>query len=467
VLQVTFHGAAETVTGSQHLIDMDGTQLLLDCGLFQGRRAESYERNRQPPYNAQQVQAVLLSHAHSDHAANLPTLQRLGFAGKVHCTSATKDLAALMLRDSAKIQVSDTEFVNKIRRRHHEPPVEPLYLPEHAEAVLGSLQSHAYNEKFSVLPHVAATYQDAGHILGSASIVCELDTAAGLRTIGFSGDLGRNDMPILRDPVELDTELDLLIMEGTYGNRQHAAPADAVEALAGVVRSVCESGGRLIIPSFAVGRAQELTYWLHRLMEAGRVPRIPVFVDSPLASGVSKVFGDHSAIFDEETLAFIGTHPQGALRFKELTYVASADESRALNERSGPYIVISASGMCEAGRILHHLRNNIGDPRNIILIVSWQAQHTLGRRLVEKQPRVRIFGEEFALRAQVQVINGLSAHADQAGLLRWAGALRGRVKQVALVHGELEALQALRTQLLAAGFPVVHIPKMHETVHIP
>ena len=372
-----------------------------------------------------------------------------------------------MLRDSAKIQVSDTEFVNKIRRRHHEPPVEPLYLPEHAEAVLGSLQSHAYNEKFSVLPNVAATYQDAGHILGSASIVCELDTAGGLRTIGFSGDLGRNDMPILRDPVELDTELDLLIMEGTYGNRQHATPADAVEALAGVVRSVCESGGRLIIPSFAVGRAQELTYWLHRLMEAGRVPRIPVFVDSPLASGVSKVFGDHSAIFDEETLAFIGTHPQGALRFKELTYVASADESRALNERSGPYIVISASGMCEAGRILHHLRNNIGDPRNIILIVSWQAQHTLGRRLVEKQPRVRIFGEEFALRAQVQVINGLSAHADQAGLLRWAGALRGRVKQVALVHGELEALQALRTQLLAAGFPVVHIPKMHETLHIP
>ena len=318
-----------------------------------------------------------------------------------------------------------------------------------------------------MLPHVAATYQDAGHILGSASIVCELDTVAGLRTIGFSGDLVRNDMPILRDPVELDTELDLLIMEGTYGNRQHATPADAVEALAGVVRSVCESGGRLIIPSFAVGRAQELTYWLHRLMEAGRVPRIPVFVDSPLASGVSKVFGDHSAIFDEETLAFIGTHPQGALRFKELTYVASADESRALNERSGPYIVISASGMCEAGRILHHLRNNIGDPRNIILIVSWQAQHTLGRRLVEKQPRVRIFGEEFALRAQVQVINGLSAHADQAGLLRWAGALRGRVKQVALVHGELEALQALRTQLLAAGFPVVHIPKMHETLHIP
>lgn len=446
---------------------MDGTQLLLDCGLFQGRRSESFARNRLPPYAVQQVQAVLLSHAHTDHSANLPTLARLGFAGKVHCTHATKDLAALMLRDSAKIQVSDTEFVNKIRRRRHEPPVEPLYLLEHAEAVLGSLQGHAYEEKIAVLPGVAATCYDAGHILGSASIVCQLDTAGGLRTIGFSGDLGRNDMPILRDPVELDTELDLLIMEGTYGNRQHEKPADAVEALAAVVRRVCESGGKLIIPAFAVGRAQELTYWLHRLMEAGRVPRIPVFVDSPLASGVSKVFGEHSAIFDEETLAFIGTQPQGALRFKELTYVGSADESRALNERSGPYIVISASGMCEAGRILHHLRNNIGDPRNIILIVSWQAEHTLGRRLVERQPMVRIFGEEFALRAQVQVINGLSAHADQAGLLRWAGALRGRVKQVALVHGEPDALQALRAQMLAAGFPSVHIPKMHETLQIP
>ena len=467
MLQVTFHGAAETVTGSQHLLDMDGTQLLLDCGLFQGRRSESFARNRLPPYAVQQVQAVLLSHAHTDHSANLPTLARLGFSGKVHCTHATRDLAALMLRDSAKIQVSDTEFVNKIRRRRHEPPVEPLYLPEHAEAVLGSLQGHAYEEKIAVLPGVAATCYDAGHILGSASIVCQLGTARGLRTIGFSGDLGRNDMPILRDPVELDTELDLLIMEGTYGNRQHEKPADAVEALAAVVRRVCESGGKLIIPAFAVGRAQELTYWLHRLMEAGRVPRIPVFVDSPLASGVSKVFGEHSAIFDEETLAFIGTQPQGALRFKELTYVGSADESRALNERTGPYIVISASGMCEAGRILHHLRNNIGDPRNLILIVSWQAEHTLGRRLVERQPMVRIFGEEFALRAQVQVINGLSAHADQAGLLRWAGALRGRVKQVALVHGEPDALQALRAQMLAAGFPNVHIPKMHETLQIP
>ena len=467
MLQVTFHGAAETVTGSQHLIDMDGTQLLLDCGLFQGRRAASYERNRLPPYDVQQLQAVLLSHAHTDHSVNLPTLARLGFTGRVHSTPATQDLAALMLRDSAKIQVSDTEFVNKIRRRRHEPPVEPLYLPEHAEAALRLFKGHAYTEKFSVLPHVAASFQDAGHILGSASIVCELDTARGLRTIGFSGDLGRNDMPILCDPVELDTDLDLLIMEGTYGNRQHATPADAVEALAGAVRSVCASGGRLIIPAFAVGRAQELIYWLHRLMEAGRVPRIPVFLDSPLASGASKVFGDHSAVFDEETLAFIGIHPQGALRFKELTYVASADESRALNERSGPYIVISASGMCEAGRILHHLRNNIGDPRNLILIVSWQAEHTLGRRLVERQPRVRIFGEEFALRAPVQVINGLSAHADQAGLLRWAGALRGRVKQVALVHGELDALQALRAQMLAAGFPNVHIPKMHETLQIP
>ncbi|MQC24763.1 MAG: MBL fold metallo-hydrolase [Chloroflexi bacterium] len=467
MLQVTFHGAAETVTGSQHLIDMDGTQLLLDCGLFQGRRAESSKRNRLPPYDVQQLQAVLLSHAHTDHSANLPTLARLGFTGRVHCTPATQDLAALMLRDSAKIQVSDTEFVNKIRRRRHEPPVEPLYLPEHAEAALRLFKGHAYTEKFSVLPHVAATFQDAGHILGSASIVCELDTARGLRTIGFSGDLGRNDMPILCDPVELDTDLDLLIMEGTYGNRQHATPADAVEALAVAVRSVCASGGRLIIPAFAVGRAQELIYWLHRLMEAGRVPRIPVFLDSPLASGASKVFGDHSAVFDEETLAFIGIHPQGALRFKELTYVASADESRALNERSGPYIVISASGMCEAGRILHHLRNNIGDPRNLILIVSWQAEHTLGRRLVERQPRVRIFGEEFAVRAPVQVINGLSAHADQAGLLRWAGALRGRVKQVALVHGELDALQALRAQMLAAGFPNVHIPKMHETLQIP
>jgi metallo-beta-lactamase family protein len=441
-MRVTPYGAVGTVTGSMHLVETAGIRLLLDCGLYQGRRADFYEVNRRFPIPPSSIDAVILSHAHLDHCGNLPALVAAGFAGPIYCTPATGDLTALVLRDSAKVQHQDVAFVNKVRRRRGEPPVEPLYTREEAEHSIRQLASVRYGRAFSIGP-ARVTFLDAGHILGSAITVVESEG----RTLGFSGDLGRPGAPILRDP-DIPPALDLLLMETTYGDRRHDSFAQGRELLAGAVREAIRRGGKVLIPSFALGRAQDITYTLRGLRTAGAIPAVPTYVDSPMAVDATEVYRVHAECFDEETQAHLEQHdPFG---FKELRYVRGVEESQALNEMPDPFIVIATSGMCESGRILHHLRQHIGDRRSALLIVSFQAEHTLGRRLADGVTPVRIFGEPFEVALQVRVLHTFSAHADREELLNWVGRLP-RVRQVLCVHGEDHASRAFAGQLTGQG----------------
>ncbi len=450
-MKITFHGAAQTVTGSQHLIEVNGHRLLLECGLFQGRRSETYERNRNFPYPVQKLDAVILSHAHIDHSGNLPNLVKQGYDGPIYATDATAHLANVMLLDSGHIQETDVEYVNKKRRRRGEPPVEPLYTLEDAGHVGQRFVKVAYREQFEPVPGVTAHLVDAGHILGSAAVVLDIEEKGQKRRVWFSGDIGRPRLPLVRDPV-LPEEADILIMECTYGDKPHRDPEIAFEEMKVVVKKTVERGGKVIVPAFAVGRTQEIVYNLHQMIDNGDIPSVPVFVDSPLAVNVTNIFRRHPECFDKETHEFIAQDPHGAaLGFDRLTYTRSVEESKSLNTRKDPMVIISASGMAENGRILHHLRNNIENPKNTVMIVSWQAPYTLGRRLVEKQERVRIFGEEYRLRAEVATIGGLSAHAGQGFLLDYAEAVRGSVKETALVHGEERAASALQEKMEERG----------------
>lgn len=462
-MEITFHGAAQTVTGTQHLVQVNGAKFLLDCGLFQGSRQETYYRNQHFVYDPRSVQTLVLSHAHTDHAGNIPNLVKKGFGGPVVTTPASRDLANYMILDSARIQENDAEFVNKKRLKRGEPPIEPLYDTDDAQAALKLFTTQNYNKLFEVAPGVTAEFFEAGHILGSAISVFNIEEKGRKLRLAFSGDLGRKETPILRDPTVI-SEVDYLIMESTYGNRLHKSRDEAQNQLRQIMEQAIDRGGKVIIPSFAVGRAQDLVYSLHFMMESGALPRFPVYVDSPLAVNISKVFRAHDQLHDQAAQDFADDIPNHDIfDFPELTYIGSVDESKALNDKKGPAVIISASGMCETGRILHHLRNNIEDPRATVLIVSWQAPNTLGRRLVEKEPRVKIFGEEFKVRARVEVINGYSAHADQAGLLEWALALKGRLKKVFLVHGEPEPANALAEKLRQGGIREVYCPVLHES----
>ena len=465
-MEITFHGAAQTVTGSQHLMKVNGSSFLLDCGLFQGPRQESHFRNQHFLYDPHSVHSLVLSHAHTDHAGNIPNLVKKGFDGQIITTAASRDLANYMILDSARIQENDADFVNKKRAKRGEPPIEPLYNTKDAEAALRLFTTRNYSQPFEVAPGVTAQFFEAGHILGSAITVLDIEEKGQKTRLAFSGDLGRKGMPILRDPSPI-ADVDTLILESTYGNRIHNSPEEAHNQFRQVVEDAVERGGKVIVPSFAVGRAQELIYSLHFMMESGALPRFPVYVDSPLAVNVSKVFRQHTELQDDQTRDFAGeTANHDVFDFPELTYVGSADESKAINDKKGPMVIISASGMAETGRVLHHLRNNIENPRTTVLIVSWQAPDTLGRRLVEKAPRVKIFGEEYKVNARVEVINGYSAHADQAGLLEWALALKGRLKKVFLVHGEPDPANALAEKLRAGGIAGVYYPKLHESVEL-
>lgn len=457
-MEITFEGAAQTVTGSRHRLTVNGRHLLLDCGLFQGRRSETYERNLRFAFPPAQVDAVVLSHAHIDHSGNLPNLVGQGFDGPIHTTRATRHLADLMLQDSAHIHESDAAFLNKKIARRGGEPVQPLYTIKQALAAGRLLRAVPYGEPFEPLPGVEAVLVDAGHILGSAAVVLTLREGRRSVRLMFSGDIGRRDLPIVQDPA-LPTDADYLIMECTYGDRLHDPPARAEELLLETARRTLARDGKLIIPAFAVGRTQALVYAFRRMIERGDLPRVPVFVDSPLAVDVSDVFLGHPEFFDDPARAELRRSDPGALfGFDLLTYTRSVEESKALNDRRDPMVVISASGMAETGRILHHLRHALGDSRNTVLITSWMAPHTLGRRLVERQPQVRIFGEPHDVRAEVAVINGFSAHADQAFLITYAQALRGRVQRIFLVHGEATAAQALTEKLHAAGLPEVDYP---------
>ncbi|MGA3015822.1 MAG: MBL fold metallo-hydrolase [Bryobacteraceae bacterium] len=445
-MKVTFWGAAGEVTGSMHLVEAGGKRLLLDCGLNQGRRKVAEAKNRYLPFAGSSIDAVVLSHAHMDHSGNLPTLVKGGFGGPIYTTPATVDLCNWMLRDSAHIHEKDAEFLNK-RREHRknlglaDGPIVPLYTTEDAERTLPLFQAVGYHSPQNLAPGVIYVPYDAGHILGSSCVVLHEQHDGGQVRLAFSGDVGRPNLPIIRDPESMPPA-EYLIMESTYGGRLHKSTSHVINKLREVVIRTAKRGGRIIVPAFAVGRTQQLVLLLHQLANAKEIPNIPIFVDSPLALNVTQVHRDHPECFDDETRDFLN-HGEDPFGFGRLQYVREAEDSKKLNDLHGPFVVISASGMCEQGRILHHLRNNIEDPRNTVLITGFQAQDTLGRKLVEKWPEVAIFGEPLRVRAEISSLDELSGHADQHELLDWIKPLAPFLRKVFLVHGEPQQAEVL------------------------
>lgn len=458
---VTFWGAARTVTGSMHQLTTAGKTVLLDCGLFQGKRSEAHLRNRDFPFRTRDIDAVVLSHAHVDHCGNLPNLVRRGFAGPIYCTPATRALAAVMLGDAAKIQQEDANYLNE-RRARGEPKIMPLFDARDVFRTLTKMQAAKYGEPFSIGKGMEVTFADAGHLLGSATVHIKLDTPGGEKRITFTGDVGRPGLPILRDPEPIPA-CDLLISESTYGGHTHEPVDETADKLGEVVKRTAERGGRVIIPAFAVGRTQTVVYFLHQLISSGKLPALPIFVDSPMANRATEVFNAHTECFDEDMLALLKAEPD-VFGEKHVRYVAAPTESVKLNRREGPCVVISASGMCEAGRVLHHLKHGLGDARNTILIAGFQAKDTLGRRLVEGRPEVRVLGRPCPVKAEVVVLNGLSSHADHGDLLRMLGPLAGKTARVRLVHGEPDRAEKLAEGLKGIGFADVGIPDRGETV---
>jgi metallo-beta-lactamase family protein len=469
-ISVCSHGAAEEVTGSKHLVEVDGRRLLLDCGMFQGRRQETREKNENLPFAADGVESVVLSHGHFDHCGAIPILVKNGFQGNIFSTPATREIASLVMMDSAHLQAMDAKWMEKKRARKKDPdpatPLTPLY---HEADVVDSL-SHfitvAYHRTYSVMDGVRATFFDAGHILGSCLTRLEIEGKGKRLVLGFSGDLGREKLPIIRDP-ELFPPLDYLILESTYGNRKHDPMTTAMDELAQVVNQVFANRGKLIIPAFAVERSQELVFFLHLLHDRGQIPDIPIYVDSPMAVNATSIFRTHPECYDEETRRAFLDHHENPFGFETLHFVTSTEESKRLNNLDQPAVIISSSGMCEGGRILHHLANSVSDPKNVILIVGFMAQNTLGRKLADKEREVKIFGERYPVKARVKIINAFSAHADYTEIQAWLKKLdRGRLKAVFLVHGEPEAQANLQKVLLADGLPRVEILRRGQPVEL-
>jgi metallo-beta-lactamase family protein len=464
-MQLTFDGAAREVTGSMHLVEVKGARLLLDCGMKQGHRAEAFARNSKLPFDATTIDYALLSHAHIDHSGNLPTLTKGGYAGEIICTPATHDLTRLMLRDAGKIQEQDAEYLNKKQAGRALPPVRPLYTIADAEHALKAFSTRAYDYEFD-LPRAQArvSFHDAGHILGSAITVLEFHEGTRVLRLGFTGDLGRKSSLILRDPSPAPN-LDYLIIESTYGDRTHPPIGQSEEDLAKVVGETSRRGGKTIIPSFAVERTQEVVYSLHRSILAGMLEPVPIFVDSPLAIDATDVFRLHQECFDEDTRKFMQQHedPWG---FRQLTYTREVEASKELNDWQGPAVIISANGMVEAGRILHHVKNNIGDPNNTILFVGFQADNTLGRRIVDGAKRVMILGEEHTVRAQIARVEGFSAHADRGELLDWVRPIARGLRGVFVVHGEPQAAESLAEGLSAMGVKMALAPTIGQQVEL-
>ncbi|MBM4121340.1 MAG: MBL fold metallo-hydrolase [Nitrospira sp.] len=434
-MKISFHGAARSVTGSRHVVQSGGTRVLLDCGLFQGRRQEADRKNRTLGFEAKSVDAVLLSHAHIDHSGALPALAKQGFSGKVYLTRATGDLADVMLEDSARIQESDCAYVNKKERRRGKACRRPYYDADDVRAITGRFTGVRYDDVFPVRPRLKASFHDAGHILGSAAIRLMATASGSTTTVLFTGDLGRKQMPILRDPAP-PPPCDVLIIESTYGDRLHSETEEAAKQKAqDLVAHAVAHRSKIIVPAFAVGRTQDLVMWLKALVKEGRIAPLPIYIDSPMALRATEVFRRHPECYDEQTYRIL-TSEGDPFMARYIHYVTSVQESQKLNNLSGPCVIIAASGMCEGGRVLHHLKHAISDEANIIAIVGFQAEHTLGRKLVEGWETVPIFGVPTPRRAQVVRFNGLSAHADRDDLLAYVRAIQPTPAKVFVVHGE-------------------------------
>ena len=467
-MHIEFVGAAQTVTGSKHVLATKHASVLLDCGMFQGKRRESIERNENLGVDARSIDAVVLSHAHIDHSGALPLLVKKGFDGPIFTTPATRDLCAVMLEDAAMIQQADARYINKLieRDKVDMAPVTALYSADDVVRVLERMVSVPYGRRLTVAPGVETTFYDAGHVLGSAVTALDVEEGGKKRRVVFTGDLGRKHMPILRDP-EIVEGADVLLTESTYGDRLHKPIGAMEDELAAVMKRTYERGGKVVIPSFALERAQEVLYAIRALKRAGRMPRMPIYVDSPLTVKITDIFRLHPECFDRETRALINSD-ESPFEDEDLRYVSDKEESKAIDASNEPCVIISASGMCEAGRIVHHLKATIESEKNAICIVGFQAPHTLGRRIVERRQRVKIFGVERDLRAEVATLNGFSAHADQQDLVTYASALRakGALGRIALVHGEIGPQTALKAKLAEAGLGDVHVPKAGTTLDL-
>ena len=458
-MTLQFLGAAQTVTGSMHLLSVNDNQILLDCGLYQGHRAEANERNTHFPFDPKSIHAVILSHAHIDHSGNLPGLTKQGFRGTIYSTSATRDLCAIMLPDSAHIQEKDAEYLNRRNRHQNKPAVSPLYDATDAATAVSLFQALDYHTKFEVLKGIEVCFYDAGHILGSAVTALTIRENGRILRLGFTGDLGRPNMPILRDP-EFAGDVDVLICESTYGGKVHDPPHQMKSTLEETLKRAVERGGKVIVPAFSVGRTQDLVYLLHQLSDEGKLPKIPLYVDSPLSVNATEVFKLHPECYDEETRSHLLNHDD-PLGISTMHYITSVEDSKRLSDINEPCLIIAASGMCEAGRILHHLAHNIENPKNLILIVGYQADHTLGKKLVDRWEKVRIFGEEYSLKAEVAVMNSFSAHADHNDLLNYVGRFdQRRLQKIFLVHGEKKRAEKFAESLKEKGVDRVSIPAL-------
>ncbi|HUI07252.1 MAG TPA: MBL fold metallo-hydrolase [Verrucomicrobiae bacterium] len=434
-MKLTFFGATRTVTGSKYLLEANGKRILIECGMYQGHRAEWLERNSHLPFDSSQVDVLLLSHAHIDHSGVIPVLGKSGFRGPIFCTDATADLCRVMLMDSAHIQEQDAAFVTKKHAKKGLPPAKPLYTQADAQAVLGQFRPvESYNRPNAIIDGVTATWLDAGHMLGSAMIV--IDIAEGRRTVrlAFSGDLGRGHNDLLRNP-DHPRDADYLLVESTYGNREHEPLTDVNDRVCAIINRAVERNGKIIIPAFAVGRTQQLLYTAYQIMQSRRIPTLPVYVDSPLSLQATEVFRRHPECFNKNfyDVMMNRDNPFSSLN---ITYIQSVEESKALNDFKKPCVIISASGMAEAGRVRHHIKNNIEDDRNTILIVGWCAPHTLGSHLATGHKEVNIFGEPYKVRATVETIDAFSGHADKNELRAWAEQVTGPLRGIFVIHGD-------------------------------